>query len=438
MTRSTRTLFFSVGEPSGDLHAANLIRAIRALDNNVRCTGFGGPQMANAGCALLTDLTQYAVMWLAKVIANLAVFVRLLVAADRYFRDHRPDAVVLIDYPGFNWWVAWRAKAHGIPVVYYGAPQLWAWAGWRVGKMRRLTDHVLCKLPFEEAWFRQRGCHARYVGHPFFDELAQRRLDAQFCDAVRLDQVRLLTLLPGSRDQEVENNLPLLLRAAEKVKAGLAPAHPQDTATLRIAVASFNEKQAAVARTMIAAIGSTATVCVRRTPELIELADCCLACSGSVSLELMHHEKPAVILYVVNRFAHFLQNWLRTARYISLVNLLATDRVERKPFEPNDAIGGHVPYPEFVTCRDISDEFAAEALALFNDPTRSQEVVAQLRRLKQQYGQPGASVRAATFVLRMLDDQPVQPTGGLTGPHQRRPKRKNRGRRDQEAIERGE
>jgi len=93
----------------------------------------------------------------------------LLSRADRYFRQHRPDAVVLIDYPGFNWWLARRAHFHGIPVFYFVPPQLWGWGGWRIEKMRRWVDHVLCSLPFEEGWYKARGVQAKYVGHPFFD-----------------------------------------------------------------------------------------------------------------------------------------------------------------------------------------------------------------------------------------------------------------------------
>ena len=136
--------------------------------------------MAAAGCQLHADLTALAVMWFARVLVNLHKFWGLVSRADRYFRHHRPDAVVLIDYPGMNWWIARRAKVHGIPVYYYAPPQIWAWATWRVGKMRRLVDHALCSLPFEEAWLRQRGCKATYVGHPFFDEVRRRPLDEVF------------------------------------------------------------------------------------------------------------------------------------------------------------------------------------------------------------------------------------------------------------------
>mgnify|MGYP002625354350 CR=1 FL=1 len=161
------------------------------------------------------DLTRLAVMWLLRVLLNMHRFLALLRAADRYFRDERPDAVVLIDYPGFNWWIARRAKSRGIPVIYYGTPQLWAWASYRVQRMRRHVDHVLCKLPFEEAWFRERGCHATYLGHPYFDELAAQRLDQQFCAKLAQFDGPLVTILPGSRTQEVESNLASFLTAAK-------------------------------------------------------------------------------------------------------------------------------------------------------------------------------------------------------------------------------
>ena len=144
---------------------------------------------------------------LLRVLLNIHKFLALASRADRYFRHHRPDAVVLIDYPGFNWWIARRAKAHGIPVFYYAPPQIWAWAQWRVKKMRRLVDHVLCSLPFEETWLKERGCNATFVGHPFFDEVRQQQLDQEFLARMRRDDRPLVTILPGSRTQEVTQNL---------------------------------------------------------------------------------------------------------------------------------------------------------------------------------------------------------------------------------------
>src|SRR5205807_2553008 len=150
-------IFLSAGEPSGDIHGANLIQALRDRHPDIECVGFGGERMTAAGCKLLYPLVELAVMWFARTLANAPTFLQLLSRADRCFRHQRPDAVVLIDYPGFNWWLARRAHFHGVPVFYFVPPQLWGWAGWRVNKMRRFVDHVLCNLPFEIDWYRARG-----------------------------------------------------------------------------------------------------------------------------------------------------------------------------------------------------------------------------------------------------------------------------------------
>ena len=226
--------------------------------------------------------------------------------------------MILIDYPGFNWWIARRAKARGIPVFYYGTPQLWAWAAWRVKKMRRYVDHVLCKLPFEVSWYQQRGCNATFVGHPYFDQMAAQEYDAEFLSESLRDGRRVLTLLPGSRTQEVKLNLPSLLSAAKEVLKAL----PE----MRVVIASFNAAQAEMAHAQVAAIGLPVEVHVGRTPELIRVAECCMACSGSVSLELLYHEKPTVVVYWVSRTAMRIQRFFRKSRYITLVNLLATSQ----------------------------------------------------------------------------------------------------------------
>ena len=214
-------IFFSVGEPSGDLHGSNLIRRFRKADPKIKCVGFGGPKMAEAGCDLHYDLTQKAVMFLTEVIGQLRFFFSLVDQADEYFSKHQVDAVVLIDYPGFNWWIAKKAKQRGIPVFYFGVPQMWAWAPWRVRKMRKFVDHALCKLPFEVQWFKDRNCKATYVGHPYFDQLDRQSYDGIFLKNHKQSRngKRLITLLPGSRKQEVTGNLPTLIRSATHISA---------------------------------------------------------------------------------------------------------------------------------------------------------------------------------------------------------------------------
>jgi lipid-A-disaccharide synthase len=392
-------VFFSVGEPSGDLHGANLVRQLRGQNPAVECVGYGGPQMAAAGCLLHTDLTQLALMWFLRVFLNLHHFYRLYRQADSYFRNHRPDAVVLIDYPGFNWWVARAAKRYGIPVFYYGVPQMWAWAGWRVKKMRKLVDHALCKLPFEVAWFSERGCRATYVGHPYFDEVVQRQLDANFVRQMRQGNP-LVTILPGSRTQEVLSNLPMFLQAAAHIQQRIPHA--------RLAIASFNERQAEIAREMVAKTGLPIQVCVARTPELIEAAHCCIACSGSVSLELLYHEKPTVIVYRVSRLVYWGQFLFRKVKYITLVNLLSTaDLFPEKitVYDPDDPQAEQVPFPEYLTCEDKSPQIAAHIVEWLNDRMAYQLRIAPLRILKLKYAQPGASAKAAQYILHLLEER---------------------------------
>jgi lipid-A-disaccharide synthase len=395
-------LFFSVGEPSGDLHGANLIRALRERHPDWQFVGYGGPRMAQAGCRLHADLTQLAIMWIVRVLVNLHKFIGLLMQADRYFRDDRPDAVVLIDYPGFNWWMARRAKAHGIPVFYYGAPQLWAWAGYRVRKMRKHVDHVLCKLPFEERWFRQRGCRATYVGHPYFDELRRQRLDQEFVRQVRSFAGPLVVILPGSRSQEVEANSQAFLRAAAKISARVPG--------VRFAVAAFKESQGDLVRRLAAEAAAPVDVYVGRTAELIHAAECCMACSGSVSLELLHHAKPSVILYQVGRIGYLLQSLFRRVRYITLVNLLtANDPSTGRPaavYDPADPRDGHVLMPEYLTHEDRSDALASHVMDWLTNPAARETRVAALAELRDRFAQGGASARAADYIVRALGASP--------------------------------
>lgn len=395
------TIFFSVGEPSGDLHGANLIRQLRSHRNNVRCVGYGGPRMAEAGCELHRDLTQLAVMWFLRVILNLHKFVALLIRADRYFRDEKPDAVVLIDYPGFNWWIARRAKAHRIPVFYYGVPQLWAWAGWRIKKMRRYVDHALCKLPFEEKWYRERGCNATYVGHPYFDELISRQLDAKFVAKQQASELPLVTILPGSRTQEVRANLPWLLLAADRVR--------EQVPDVRFAIASFKSSQAEYARRMVAKSTFPIEVHVQRTPELIQCSACCMAVSGSVSLELLYHTKPTVILYQVSRIGFWAQKFVRKVRYITLVNLITAPELtpqEVGVYDRDNPIDEHVLMPEYMTCEDRSAELAQHVVEWLKDPRARESRIAELTALKQRLCHGGASRRAAEYILAKLTDRP--------------------------------
>jgi lipid-A-disaccharide synthase len=380
-------IFLSAGEPSGDLHAANLVRELRRRGPLEAC-GLGGARLKADGCELVREMSELAVMGFFPVLAKLPEFFRLLAQVKRELDQRRPDAVILVDFPGFNWHVARAAKERGIPVFYYGLPQLWAWAPWRVRKVQKYVDHALCKLPFEEAWFRERGCNATYVGHPYFDELREQRPDQAFLDSLRGTGNRLVTLLPGSRTHEVRYNLPLLLKAAAQVR--------REVRDVRVAIASYNERQAARARELVAAGPVPADVFVSRTPELIAAAECCLACSGSVSLELLYHAKPSVIVYRVAWLTYQIVRPLIRVPHISLVNLLSRELL----------------FPEFPTWRDCSAEIARHAIGWLTEEARRQRLIGQLAALRDEVAAGGASAAAADYIVRALRE----PTIGFVPP----------------------
>lgn len=406
-------IFFSVGEPSGDNHAAHLIHELKALEPDLECVGFGGPKMAAAGCTLHFELTQLAVMWIVRVLWNIRTFFRLVDEAEAYFRAEQPDAVVLVDFPGFNWHIAKRAKACGIPVYYYCPPQLWAWAGWRMKKMQATVDHVLCTLPFERDYFAAHGLKTVLVGHPFFEATGEKALDTELIARLKDKETPLVVILPGSRKQEVLSNLPSFLEAAVRIRQQVR---------CRFAIAAFKEEHAEIARWRLARYADeleNLEIFVGQTPELIRAATCCLAVSGSVSLELLDQEQPTAILYKVSRFGFFVQSLFRRVKYITLVNLLATDELHPRdcsPFDPRQPGAERVPFPELLTYGDPSPTLAAYVVRWLKDPVEYARRKAMLADLKQRYARPGASRAAALYIMLNLN-APRPDAEPLKGPH---------------------
>ena len=377
-------LFFSVGEPSGDLHAAKLVRELQRRAPGLRCSGFGGPLMEEAGCRLLFRLTDLAVMGILPVIPLLFKFFRLARAAQRYLREQRPDAVVLVDFPGFNWWIARGAKKLGIPVFYYLPPQLWAWAPWRARRMRKFVDHVISCLPFEAEWYRQRSIAAEFVGHPFFDEVAARPLDRTFMNEhAPVEGVQTVAVLPGSRNHEITHNFPIQIRVMKQLSRRLPG--------VRFLVACYKAEQRDCCRRMLAERASEldASLCVGKTSEIIELGEVCLMVSGSVSLEVLARETPAVVMYRMNRAFFWLCKMMVTCKYLSLPNLIADRPV----------------MPEFVAVDDPRPAITAMTGVLhrwLTDPATYARQKDDLSRLRDEVATAGATANAARAILERL------------------------------------
>jgi lipid-A-disaccharide synthase len=375
-------LFVSAGEPSGDLHGASLIRALRLRRPDVDIHGFGGDRMERAGCRVHYPLTELAGVGVFRVLTSIPRVPGILKRADRLFAELRPDALVLIDFPAFHWWLAKRARKHGVPVVWFVPPQLWAWGHSRVKWMRRLADHVLCTLPFEEEWYRRRGVASQYIGHPYFDELHERRLDEAFLAEQRSRPGMVVALLPGSRRQEIRHNFAAMADAAVILHAR----RPD----VRFLVACLRPEHARSVEEQLRGRALPVEVHAGRTAEIIQLAHSCIAKSGSVGLELLYHGKPAVVVYQLHWIEIVASRFIIKCPYISLVNLLA----------------GKELFPEYLTSRLPADAMAGHVLRWLEDPAAHAEVQGELAALRERVAKPGACERAAAVVLDVLGARP--------------------------------
>ncbi|HLJ12570.1 MAG TPA: lipid-A-disaccharide synthase, partial [Planctomycetaceae bacterium] len=376
----------------------------------LECSGFGGPLMEAAGCRLLYTLTNLAVMGLAPVIPKIPQFFQLVRRAKTSFEQQRPDAVVLVDFPGFNWWIARAAKKLGIPVFYYLPPQLWAWAPWRVRRMRKFVDCVLCCLPFETEWYRERGVPAQFVGHPFFDEVAERPLDGEFlathsCPSTDAAKVPTVAVLPGSRGHEVSQNFPIQLRVMKRLHRRLPG--------VRFLVASYNEAQRDMCRRLVAerAPDLPISLHVGKTSEIIELAEVCLMVSGSVSLEVLARKTPAVVVYRMSPGLYWFLRLMVTCRYFSLPNLIAD----------------HPVMPEFAPINELRATIAAMTDILHRwlaDETEYVRQKATLAKLCDDFATAGATRNAASAILERIEAGAGSEFGGQViqrGPHFKKP-----------------
>jgi lipid-A-disaccharide synthase len=376
-------IFFSVGEPSGDQHAASLIKEMKRRRTDLTCSGYGGPLMEEAGCDLHYSLTNLAVMGIWAVIPLLMQFRRLVLQAGRYFEEHHPDAVVLVDFPGFNWWIARKAKAAGIPVFYYMPPQLWAWAGWRIRRIRKYVDYVLSGLSFEQKWYAERGINAQFVGHPFFDHVALGSLDRNFMTSQRRDGCRVVGVLPGSRNHEISSNWPLMLEVMRKLHLK----HPET----QFLVACHKERHLQMCKQLMLKIGIELPIhfFVGKTSEIIEIAECCLMVSGSVSLEMLARKTPAVVIYRASPWFYPLIRLLVRLDSITLPNLIA----------------GRELFPEWVVVyfpnRDVQ-RMATTLDAWLSDRQSLEKVFRDLSELHRSLVKRGAGARAADAILSRL------------------------------------
>jgi lipid-A-disaccharide synthase len=372
----------SCGEPSGDLYAGALVRALRLREPTLEVFGMGGEQFAAAGGRAIADFHGLSVTGLTEALRVLprswATFRRLVDAA----RTQRPDALVVIDYPDFHFRLMTAVKSLGVPVVYYISPQLWAWRPGRMKTMQAVVDRVLVIFPFEEALYRRNAVDVRFVGHPLLELTGPRAPRADLLQAFALEDGKpVVALLPGSRPNEVSRLAPVLSEAVTRI-AGRIPA-----AQFVVARAPHLDDRLFTPFQRGGAGGASGASPVRivegRTDDVLSVSDVVLTASGTATVQTAIHGKPMVVLYKLSPLTYALGKPLAKVDMYAMVNLIAGRRI----------------VTELIQEACTPDAIADEAVALLTDSSRYDTMVRDLAAVTKALGGGGASGRAADSVI---------------------------------------
>jgi lipid-A-disaccharide synthase len=379
----TAKIMIITGEASGDLHGANLVRALREKDPDLQFCGMGGTELAALGVEILYDAAKVSVVGFSEVLFHLKDIWYAQRTLRRRLANHPPDLLILIDLPDFNLMLAKKAKKLGIPVFYYISPQLWAWRSGRLKTIKARVDRIGVILPFEEEFYRHRGVAAEYVGHPLLDTVKTSTTGDEFraLHGVTPEDT-CIGLFPGSRRREVSSLLPIFFRAAEIL---------QKTRSRKIVF--FIPRASTIGSLDFAEAGLDQYqqyLDIRVVEEgrynMMSACDAVVTASGTVTLELAILEVPMVVVYKLAPLTYQLARWLVKIDYFSLVNLIA----------------GRAAVPELLQHEVTAEKIAAELTAITTQPERKLEMRLALKEVRAKLGDCGASAKAAVAALQTM------------------------------------
>lgn len=368
--------YIIAGEASGDLHGANLIASLKKKDSRAKIRAWGGNLMKKQGATLVKHYRDLAFMGFVEVLLHLRTILRNLRFCKRDIMRFKPDAIILIDYPGFNMKIAKFAHKHGIKVYYYISPQVWAWKKRRVHTIKEVVDKMLVILPFEKDFYDEYRVDAHFVGHPLLDELSKVRYinKNNFVRQNKLNSKKeIIALLPGSRKQEVGRMLEVMLKVVDKFPEyqfviGCAPSLPEEYYKSLIG----NENVQLV---------------FNKTYQLLQVASVALVTSGTATLETALFYVPEVVCYKGNKISYLIAKNLIKVKYISLVNLIM-DKPVVKELIQNDLT------PENVE---------TELKQLLTNHKVQRQLLDDYEDLRYKLGNAGASNNAATIIFDDLN-----------------------------------
>jgi lipid-A-disaccharide synthase len=368
----------SCGEASGDLYAGALVAALRRREPDIDVFGLGGERFRAAGGRLVADFHGLSVTGLTEVISvlprTLATMKRLVTAA----KTEKPQALVLIDYPDFNFRLMTRIKRLGIPVIYYVSPQLWAWRAGRIKLMKRRVDRVLPIFPFEEAIYQREGIDVRFVGHPLIDLATPRLSREAFLQKLHLDPAKpVLALLPGSRTNEVARLAPVIVEAVPKIAARVPGVQFVIARAPNLDDGLFDG---------FGLPGVTLRIAEAQTDDVLNASDAVVTASGTATVQTALHGKPMAVVYKLSPATYWLGKRMARVDTYAMVNLIAGQRVVRELIQDDCT-------PEAI---------ADEAVRLLTEQDYRARMIASLAEVRRRLGGPGASDRAAEAVLDVV------------------------------------
>ena len=374
-------LYVIAGEASGDLHGSNLMKALKHERPDIRFRFWGGDKMQAVAGKPVKHIKELAFMGFVEVLMNLRTILGNIKLCKKDIASFQPDAIVLIDYPGFNLRIAEWAKVQGIKVFYYISPQIWAWKQGRVHQIKKVVDKMYCILPFEKDFYAQFNVDVDFVGHPLIDAIEDFRShefdNALFYAQEHLNELPIIAILPGSRKQEISIKLPIMLEAVQQLQADyqvvIAGAPSIDSSFYKRFTKDFQNSH----------------IVHNKTYELLSISTAAIVTSGTATLETALFRVPEVVCYKGSKISYLIAKRLIKVKYISLVNLIMDREVVKELIQHE--------------CNPI--QLADELKFILPNGTKRKQMLEDYNALIQKLGGVGASKETAIRLLKTIENR---------------------------------
>ncbi len=368
------------GEASGDIHGANLVKAVKELNSDIKFFGMGGNQMKSAGVEILYHIKEFGVVGLFEVLKKVPALKKIQKHFISIIENENPDLVILIDYPGFNIRLAEKINGMNTKILYYILPQVWAWGKGRIEKMAHLTDAMASIIPFEPEIFNKVGGNCTYIGHPLIHRIETYKFNQDLINSLKSGEGKNILILPGSRMNEIEKIFPAMVKTAEIINSKMQ----DEKVTFYISVAETIDTEEISKR--LKGINFKFKLFTENLYEHLKAADFAMVTSGTATLETALFNLPMVLLYKTSALTYFLARSLVKVDNIGLVNIISGKKIVNE-------------YIQSLNPSVIADEI----IQLIQAPEKLEAIKRELLKVQNKLGKKNASENGAKMLLSMLD-----------------------------------